>query len=139
MAAVLAVVFSIVTLGNSPCPPRFSGNRQRMLTSAAVCKALGPEFRYESSTSSGANQRREWAMAKDSVVVAVPPGSEAAATSPSPLMVGVNCRGHSLWGSGWAKMCSQTISSMKNKSVNKKDSFFPLVLCLLSHLVSESQ
>lgn len=54
-----------------------------MLTSAGVCKAPGPEFRYESSTSSGANQRREWAMAKESVVVAVPPGSETAATPPA--------------------------------------------------------
>lgn len=27
--------------------------------------------------------RREWAMAKDSVAVAVPPGSEAAATPPA--------------------------------------------------------
>lgn len=36
-------------------------------------------------------------------------------------------------------MCSQTISSTKNKSINKIDSFFPLVLRLLSHLVRVSE
>lgn len=70
--------------GNSPCPPGFSGNFKRMLISAGACKAPGPEFRYECSTSSGANKGRERAMARDSVVVAaVPPGSEAAASPPA--------------------------------------------------------
>lgn len=54
-----------------------------MLTSAGVCEAPGPEFRCESSTSRGANQRREQVAAKESVVVAVPPGAEAAAAPPA--------------------------------------------------------
>lgn len=62
-----------------------------MLSSAGVCKASGPEFRYESNTSSGATTTLSLAMAKDSVVVAVvvvaavsvSPGSEAAVTPPA--------------------------------------------------------
>lgn len=89
--------------GNSPCPLGFSGNRQRMLTSPGVCKAPGLEFRYESSTSPGANQERVGDGQRQCCCCSPTwlwgcSNSSSTHAFVSPLILGVNYRGRSLWG-----------------------------------------